>query len=76
MNAPKVMAKGRNNFALLLKSRARLLSIPIFELPLLARALYRKCDTGVEVPPEDYRAVVDVYLNLSRSKQLKEATDG
>ena len=74
MNAPRVTAKGRNNFALLLKSRARLLSIPIFELPLLARALYRKCDTGAEVPQEDYRAVVDVYLNLSRSKRRNEVT--
>ena len=66
MNAPKVTAKGRNNFALLLKSRARHLSIPIFELPLLARALYRKCDAGAEVPQEEYRAVVDIYLNLAR----------
>jgi flagellar biosynthesis protein FlhB len=71
MSAPRIMAKGRNNFALLLKARARLFSIPIFELPSLARALYRKCDTGSEVPPEDYHAVVDVYLTLARSKKRR-----
>ncbi|HEV7690380.1 MAG TPA: EscU/YscU/HrcU family type III secretion system export apparatus switch protein [Hyphomonadaceae bacterium] len=73
MSAPQVTAKGRNNFALLLKARARLLSIPIFELPLLARALYRKCDVGSEVPQDEYRAVVDIYLNISRSKARQAA---
>lgn len=67
MSAPKVTAKGRNNFALLLKRQAGALSVTIFEAPPLARALYKTCDRGQEVPSTEYRAVVDLYLKLARS---------
>lgn len=67
MSAPRVTAKGRNNFALLLKRRAASLSLTIFEYPQLARSLYKNCDKGGEVPPADYDAVVDLYLKLARS---------
>lgn len=66
MAAPRVTAKGRNNFALLLKRRAAQLSIPVFESPKLARALYRRCEPGQEVPGDEYRPVVELYLTLAR----------
>lgn len=67
MSAPRVTAKGRNNFALLLKRRATSLSLTIFESPQLARSLYKHCEKGEEVTSGDYGAVVDLYLKLARS---------
>lgn len=76
MNAPEVRAKGRNAFALALKKRAAELSIPIFEAPALARALYRQCNPGEEIPGSEYRGVVELYLKLAASKRrLSTAPD-
>lgn len=68
MSAPVVTAKGRNRFALLLKSRAASLSITIFEQPALARALFRRCDKGAAISTSEYDAVADLYLKLARAK--------
>lgn len=69
MEAPQVRSKGRNLFALALKREAAALSIPIFESPALARALYRKCGPGEPVPPSSYRDVVDLYLKLAATRR-------
>jgi flagellar biosynthetic protein FlhB len=66
MSAPKVMAKGRNHFALYLRAEAAKLSIAIFENPPLARALFANCELDVEIAPGEYRAVADLYLKLNR----------
>lgn len=71
MEAPSVRAKGRNAFALMLKRRAAELSIPIFEAPPLARALYRRCNPGDEIPGSEYRAVVDLYLKLASARRSR-----
>ena len=68
MTAPMVTAKGRNMFAIALKRKAASLSIAIFEHPPLARSLYRACGQGDQIPPHDYRAVVDLYLKLAREE--------
>lgn len=67
MDAPIVVAKGRNHFAHLLKRRAARLSLAIFHQPKLARALYAKCEKGAEVPSAEYRAVADLYITLRRA---------
>lgn len=69
MEAPSVRAKGRNALALMLKKRAADLSIPIFEAPPLARALYKRCNPGDEIPGSEYRAVVDLYLKLASARR-------
>ena len=69
MEAPQVSAKGRNQYALKLKQLAAEQSIPIFEAPPLARALYRLCQKGDPVPASEYRYVVDLYLKVARSRQ-------
>ena len=69
MEAPQVRSKGRNLFALALKKRAAELSIPIFESPALARALYRQCAPGEEVPQSEFRAVVELYLRLAATRR-------
>lgn len=76
MSAPKVIAKGRNHFARLLKRRAARLSVAIFQDPKLARALYAKCEKSVEVPSAEYRAVAELYIKLRRSDVAGSAHAG
>ncbi len=64
MAAPTVVAKGRNHFARLLRRRAAVLALPIFQQPNLARALYVSCEKGADVPQDQYRAVADLYVKL------------
>lgn len=73
MTAPKVTAKGRNHFALLLRRHAERRALAIFERPALARALYRHCEKGDPVPAAEYRAVAELYLKLRRSPEADDA---
>jgi flagellar biosynthesis protein FlhB len=72
MIAPTVTAKGRNRFALHLRAEAARLSVPIFEMKPLARALYKSAETGFEVPPDYYEAIARLYLELRRRTQRPE----
>ena len=74
MAAPQVTTKGRNHFALLLKRKAALSAIPIFEAPALARALFASCSIGSDVPQEHYRGVADIYLKLHASRAPAQDT--
>lgn len=65
-NAPVVRAKGRNLHAQLLKRRAFSLGIPIFENPVLARALYADSEPGQEIGEDHYHAVAELYFKLGR----------
>lgn len=73
MDAPEVTAKGRNLFALQLKRKATSLSIAIFEQPPLARALYRACDKGAQVPAAQYAEVAALYLKVIAARRQKDA---
>lgn len=64
MQAPTIVAKGRNLFALDIKKRALALNIPVFEEPELARGLYKVTDKGDEISATHYQAVADIYLKL------------
>jgi flagellar biosynthesis protein FlhB len=68
MSAPKITAKGRNQFALHLRHKATVLSIAVFERPKLARALHKNCGPGEEVPGQLYPDVADLYLQLMKSR--------
>lgn len=68
MSAPVISAKGRNRFALLLKSNATSLGIPILVNPPLARALYRGANPGQSIPPDQFKAVADSYVAVLRLK--------
>lgn len=74
MQAPRVTAKGRNAFALQLKAKAPTHAIAIFERPALARALYRSCGPGDDIPASKYRDVADLYLQLMAARR-KEHVD-
>jgi flagellar biosynthetic protein FlhB len=73
MAAPKVLAKGRNHFALALKHRASALSIPILNHPPLARALFKACALGDEAPSKLYRDIANLYLALARARKSEPA---
>lgn len=90
MEAPKVLAKGRDLLAAQIKDEARWAGVPIVENPPLARALYKQVEVGQSIPFALYAAVAgilawiyrrEVEEKLRRQKQAagvagKEPTGG
>ena len=68
MDAPKVLAKGRNLLAEEIKAEARWAGVPIVENPLLARSLYRSVEVGQAIPVELYAAVAAILAYLYRQR--------
>jgi len=60
MNAPRVVAKGKNLLAQRIRMIAREHNIPIMENPPLARALFKNCEVGQEIPEHFYKIVAEV----------------
>jgi len=75
MEAPKVLAKGRNLLAEEIKAEARWAGVPIVENPPLARSLYRTVEVGQAIPAELYSAVATILAYLYRQRveaEIKE----
>ncbi|MEG3193293.1 flagellar biosynthesis protein FlhB [Lysobacter sp. D1-1-M9] len=68
MRAPKVVAKGVDEIALMIRQVAQQHRISVLETPPLARALYRTAQVDQEIPVKLYAAVAQV---LSYVYQLK-----
>jgi flagellar biosynthetic protein FlhB len=68
MDAPKVLAKGRNLLAEEIKSEARWAGVPIVENPPLARSLYRSVEVGQAIPVDLYAAVAAILAYLYRQR--------
>ena len=68
MEAPKVLAKGRNLLAEEIKAEARWAGVPIVENPPLARSLYRSVEVGQAIPVELYAAVAAILAYLYRQR--------
>lgn len=68
MDAPKVLAKGRNLLAEEIKAEARWAGVPIVENPPLARSLYRTVEVGQSIPAELYAAVAAILAYLYRQR--------
>jgi flagellar biosynthesis protein FlhB len=68
MDAPKVMAKGRNLLAEEIKAEARWAGVPIIENPPLARSLYRSVEVGQAIPVDLYAAVAAILAYLYRQR--------
>ena len=60
MDAPRCVAKGQDLVALRIREIAEENDIAIVENPPLAQALYASVEVDVEIPPEHYKAVVEV----------------
>jgi flagellar biosynthetic protein FlhB len=68
MEAPKVVAKGRNLLAEEIKAEALWSGVPIVENPPLARSLYRTVEVGQAIPFDLYAAVAAILAYLYRQR--------
>jgi flagellar biosynthetic protein FlhB len=75
MEAPRVMAKGRNLLAEEIKAEARWAGVPIVENPPLARSLYRSVEVGQAIPADLYAAVAAILAYLYRQRVEAELRD-
>jgi len=75
MEAPKVMAKGRNLLAEEIKAEARWAGVPIIENPPLARSLYRSVEVGQAIPVDLYAAVAAILAYLYRQRVEAEVRE-
>jgi flagellar biosynthetic protein FlhB len=75
MEAPKVLAKGRNLLAEEIKAEARWAGVPIVENPPLARSLYRSVEVGQAIPVDLYAAVASILAFLYRQRVEAEVRD-
>ncbi len=66
MDAPLVVAKGKNYLALRIRARALEFDVPLIENPPLAQALYKSVDIGQSIPPHLYRAVAEILAYIYR----------
>jgi flagellar biosynthetic protein FlhB len=71
MQAPTVLAKGRDLLAAEIREEAVSLGIPMIENPPLARSLYRSVEPGQSIPFELYAAVAGILAYLYR-QQVEE----
>lgn len=70
MEAPVVVAKGRNLLAQQIKREARWHGIPLVENPPLAQALYRATQVGQAIPAKLYAAVAEILAFIYRTQGL------
>jgi len=75
MEAPKVLAKGRNLLAEEIKAEARWAGVPIIENPPLARSLYKSVEVGQSIPVDLYAAVAAILAYLYRQRVESELRD-
>jgi len=74
MRAPRVVAKGQDLIAKRIREIAIEHNIPLVERAPLARALYKMCDVGDEIPEEFYAAVAEILAYVYQvAKQMKAA---
>jgi flagellar biosynthetic protein FlhB len=68
MQAPTVLAKGRDLHARAIREEARWAGVPMIENPPLARSLYQAVEPGQSIPFELYAAVAGILAFLYRQK--------
>jgi flagellar biosynthetic protein FlhB len=68
---PKVIAKGIDSIALLIKTIAKNNNVPIVEEPQLARELYYKVEIGEYIPFEFFRAVANILATIYKNNPEK-----
>lgn len=70
--APKVVAKGMDFVAQKIKEIAYENEVPVHEDKQLARALYKQCEVGDEIPEELYKTVAQILAYVYRLKNEKK----
>jgi flagellar biosynthetic protein FlhB len=76
MDAPVVVAKGRNLLAAQIKEIARWNGIPIVENVPLAHALYRAVEVGQAIPATLYTVVAEILAAIWRAQARASETPG
>lgn len=67
--APKVVAKGQDLLAQKIKSIAKENNVPMHEDVQLARALYKSCEVGQEIPENLFKAVAQILAYIFKIKE-------
>jgi flagellar biosynthetic protein FlhB len=73
MDAPVVLAKGRNLIAEQIKKKARWEGIPLVENKPLAQSLYKAVEVGQTIPPQLYTAVAEILAFIYRAQAMATA---
>jgi flagellar biosynthetic protein FlhB len=76
MEAPVVVAKGRNLLAAQIREIALWHGIPLVENPPLAHALYRAVEIGQAIPPKLYAVVAEILAAIWRAQAKATAAAG
>jgi len=71
-SAPKVVAKGMDHMAQKIKAIANENNVPLHEDVQLARALYKTCDVGQEIPDDMFKAVAQILAYIFKLKNDKK----
>jgi flagellar biosynthetic protein FlhB len=71
MQAPVLLAKGKNLIAAEIREEARWAGVPIIENPPLARSIYRSVEPGQAIPYELYATVAGILAYLYRQEVKK-----
>lgn len=67
--APRVMAKGEDSIAFLIRRIAKENNVRIVENKPLARALYEAVEENQEVPPQFYLVLIEIFRDLDSIKE-------
>jgi flagellar biosynthesis protein FlhB len=78
MEAPILIAKGRDHLAKEIKEVARWHEIPVLENPPLAQALYRTVEVGHPIPAALYAAVAEIlaFVFRAQARARQQAKEG
>lgn len=71
-SAPKVVAKGKDLLAQKIKKIAKDNNVPMHEDVPLARALYKACDVGSEIPEDLFKAVAQILAYIFKLKEERK----
>ena len=69
---PRVVAKGADQLAAIIREIATQNNVPIYEYPELARALYRKVKVGKFIPEECFEGVAKVLAFVFQMYRRRE----
>ncbi len=72
--APKIIAKGLDSVAQRIKEIAKENNISMYEDVQLARALYKACEVGDEIPENLFKAVAQILAYVYNLKKNKKKT--
>ncbi len=69
MNAPQLVAKGKDEVALKIRELAKKAKVPLVENKPLARAMYKQMKIGDEIPEEFYKPMAEIIRYVQNMKR-------